>query len=70
MNPEELITGLSAAQTDGLVCVICGLDYLRSPGSASVPVGRSVTGSQVFACVGRCVEAAPTISRRVGGGRR
>jgi len=72
VNPEEIITGLTAAQADGLACVICGLDYLRTRGSRSVPVGRSVTGSQVFACVGRCAEAAgvdPTMTgRRAGGG--
>jgi hypothetical protein len=74
MRPEEIIAGLTADQADGLACVICGRDYLRAPGSASVPVGRSVTGSQVFACVGRCAEAVgadPTMTgRRVRGGRR
>jgi len=74
MNPETIITGLTTAQADGLACVICDRDYLRTRGSRSVPVGRSVTGSQVFACVGRCAEAAgadpTTIGRRVGGGRR
>lgn len=73
MNPEKIISGLTTGQADGLACVICGLDYLRTVGSASVPVGRSVTGSQVFACVGRCAEAAgadpTTMGRRVGGGQ-
>jgi hypothetical protein len=74
MNPEKIISGLTADQADGLACVVCGLDYLDTPRSASVPVGRSVTGSQVFACVGRCAEAAgaepTTMVRRVGGGQR
>ncbi|MEV5839750.1 hypothetical protein [Nocardia sp. NPDC052112] len=49
MNAEQIITGLIPLQADGLACVVCGADYLhvRVP---HVPVGRSVTGSQVFAC--------------------
>ncbi|GDY32908.1 hypothetical protein [Gandjariella thermophila] len=74
MNREEVITGLTATQADGLACIICGLDYLRIPGSVSVPVGRSMTGSQVFACVDHCAELAGvdpmTMGRRAGGGRR
>jgi hypothetical protein len=51
MNRDTIITGLTTWQADGLACVACGIDYLhvRVP---HVPVGRSVTGSQVFACVG------------------
>lgn len=58
-----MITGVTAAQADGLACVVCGADYLhvRVP---HVPVGRSVTGSQVFACLGCC----PADARRVAGG--
>lgn len=50
-----IITGLTALQADGLACVTCGVDYLivQTP---HVPVGRSATGSQVFACVGCCPE--------------
>lgn len=73
MNPEKVFTGLTDAQADGLACVVCGRDYFRAPGSVSLLVGRSLTGSQVFACEGRCGEAAgadPTSGRRVGGGRR
>lgn len=74
MNPGKIITGLTAAEADGLARVICGLDYLRTACSASVPVGCVVTGSQVFACVGRCIEAAEAdstvIGYRVVGGRR
>jgi hypothetical protein len=51
MNPNEIITGLSASQADGLACVVCGADYLRVH-VPHVPVGRPGTGSQVFACVG------------------
>jgi len=46
-------TGLAPAQADGLTCVVCGRDF-RTPGSVAVPVGRSHTGSQVFACIGQC----------------
>jgi hypothetical protein len=53
VNVEKIITGLSALQADGLACVACGVDYFRVH-VPHVPVGRSVTGSQVFACVGCC----------------
>jgi len=49
--------GLGLAQADGQACVVCGRNF-RIRRSVSVPVGRSRTGSQVFACVGRCAEAA------------
>jgi len=39
----------TAAQLDGLACIICGRDYQAS-NIPSVPVGRSQTGGQVFAC--------------------
>jgi hypothetical protein len=44
-----ILRNLTPAQADGLACVVCGADYLvvRTP---HVPVGRSETGSQVFAC--------------------
>ncbi|OLT40008.1 hypothetical protein BJF85_06610 [Saccharomonospora sp. CUA-673] len=73
MNPEKIITGLTSAQADGLACVVCGRDYLRASGAVSLLVGRSLTGSQVFACEGRCGEVAGadlTKGRRVGGDRR
>lgn len=74
MNPQEITAGLTDDQADGLACVICGLDYLRAPGSASIPVDRAATGSQVFACIGRCAEAAEadptTMGRYAGGGCR
>jgi excisionase family DNA binding protein len=40
---------LSDAQADGRACVICGANFLAVQ-AASYPVGRSLTGSQVFAC--------------------
>ncbi|MGQ0773500.1 MAG: hypothetical protein ACT4NY_03630 [Pseudonocardiales bacterium] len=63
MNAEKVITGLSPLQADGLACVVCGADFLRVR-VPHVPVGRSVTGSQVFACVGCC----PDDARRTAGG--
>jgi hypothetical protein len=67
MSREPIIRGLSPSQADGLACVVCGADFLRVL-VAHVPVGRSVTGSQVFACA-RCAEqqAAPDA---VGGEQR
>lgn len=49
--------GLSPAQADGQACVACGRNF-RAKGSVAVPVGRSSTGSQVFACVRGCVDDA------------
>ena len=63
MNGEKIITGLTALQADGLACVTCGADYLRVR-VPHVPVGRVVTGSQVFACVGCC----PDDAQRAAGG--
>lgn len=63
MKTEEIITGLTALQADGLACVACGADYLRVR-VPHVPVGRSVTGSQVFACVPSC----PRDAQRAAGG--
>lgn len=62
MSAEKVIIGLTPAQADGLACVVCGADFLRVR-VRSRPVGRSVTGSQVFACVG-------CLSRVVGGALR
>lgn len=58
MNPEEIIAGLTDAQAEGLACIICGRDYLCPRGSRSIPVGHSVTGSQLFACVACDLDAA------------
>ncbi|WP_238412611.1 helix-turn-helix domain-containing protein [Saccharothrix deserti] len=40
---------LSEPQADGRACVVCGLDFMATQ-VAHYPVGRSSTGSQVFAC--------------------
>lgn len=53
MSRDTIVTGLTALQADGLACVTCGTDYL-TVSTPHVPVGRSVTGSQVFPCVGCC----------------
>lgn len=47
----RIYRGLRPEQADGLACIVCGTNYLTdAPKSGSVPVGRSVTNSQVFAC--------------------
>ncbi|MEU5270635.1 hypothetical protein [Streptomyces hygroscopicus] len=56
MSSNAIIESLDSAQTDGLVCAICGADYLRVQ-VPHIPVGRSTTGPQVFACVGCAAEA-------------
>lgn len=56
---ERRFTNLTDAQADGLACVFCGTDYLTTPaGTRIVPVGRSIAGSQVMACVSprQCAE--------------
>lgn len=55
--PEQTWTALGSAQADGLACVICARDYSRHP-TQQIPVGRSLTGSQVFACDGACAHLA------------
>lgn len=54
---------LTAAQYDGLACVVCGRDYLAEPVS-HVPVGL-VDGGQVFACT-----SCTTLCHDCGGDRR
>lgn len=54
---ERKFTDVNEAQADGLACVICGNDY-RQLVVAHRPVGRSHTGSQVFACSGECTDIA------------
>lgn len=66
-DTDTVLAGLTEAQADGLACVICGTDYLRVR-LAHVPVGRSLSGSRVLACVGRCSAAARRESAP-GGGR-
>ncbi len=50
---ERMWRKLLPLQADGLACVVCQANYLIVR-TAHVPVGRSVTGSQVFACIGQC----------------
>jgi hypothetical protein len=64
---ERMWSGLSPAQADGLACVICGRELTARAkhvgsrvGLVWVQVGRSPTGSQVFACAGECTHAATT----------
>jgi hypothetical protein len=54
---ERIWTGLPAAAADGLACVICGRG-LRGRGRSWVPVGRSHTGAEVFACLRDCADRA------------
>lgn len=51
------VTQLTPAQADGLSCVVCGADYL-TVAVPHRPVGRSATGSQVFACTATCTDGA------------
>lgn len=51
MNRDTILSGLTSLQADGLACVACGADFL-TVAAPQVPIGRSATGSQVFACVG------------------
>ncbi|WP_236794390.1 hypothetical protein [Amycolatopsis sp. GM8] len=63
MSRDTIVARMTARQADGLACVSCGADcpHVHVP---HVPVGRSVTGSQVFACIGCC----PDEGRRAAGG--
>lgn len=51
MSPTTIITGLTTPQADGLTYVTRGTTYLLVT-TPHVPVGRSLTGSQVFAYLG------------------
>lgn len=64
MNPETIFKALDPMQADGLACVVCGADFLRVP-VPHVPVGRSVTRSQVFACTG-CLPTPDTATTQAG----
>ncbi|HEX4723344.1 MAG TPA: hypothetical protein VH333_12560, partial [Pseudonocardiaceae bacterium] len=52
---------LTSAQADGLACVMCSADFVTAE-VASRPVGRSETGSQVFACTAYCAETYAIIT--------
>lgn len=60
---NAVIAGLTGTRADGLACVVCGAHYLVVR-LAHVPVGRSITGSQVSACVGSCATGEPTDGAR------
>jgi hypothetical protein len=62
---ERVWTELDAAAADGLACVVCGRDFRLRRSPARRPVGRSHTGSQVFACVGECTSRAAATPERV-----
>lgn len=47
---------LTPAQADGQACVVCEAHFAET-GIAARPVGRSHTGSQVFACTGHADQA-------------
>ncbi|GCB53541.1 hypothetical protein [Streptomyces sp. NL15-2K] len=51
---ERYFWHLNGAQTDGMACVVCGINFLTTK-ITSVPVGRSpADDSQVFACKDPC----------------
>jgi hypothetical protein len=50
---DRIFTHLTEQEAEGLACVVCDADYLTDP-TPHVPVGRSRTGSQVFACQAGC----------------
>jgi hypothetical protein len=69
---ERIWTGLDAVAADGRACVICGISLqaatarrTRWSGSGWVAVGRSRTGSQVFACSVICADRARELVRAV-----
>lgn len=55
---ERIWTGLDVVAADGLACVVCGRSFLSRGSRVRLPVGRSDTDSQVFACVGDCDDLA------------
>jgi hypothetical protein len=59
MSNETVWTGLAPAEADGRACVVCGGNFQHTKHAAK-PVGRSRTGSQVFACAGDCADTAKT----------
>jgi hypothetical protein len=63
---ERIWTGLDAVAADGLACVLCARDFLSQGSRGRLPVGRSHTGSQVFACIGDCAELAGVMPEVLG----
>jgi hypothetical protein len=62
---ERVWTGLDAVTAEGWACVACGRSFRVRRAPARYPVGRSHTGSQVFACVGDCVAQAVAMAELV-----
>ena len=57
MTASVVWPDLTPMQADGLSCVLCATNYLINRHRAHRPVGRSHTGSQVFACLGECEQS-------------
>lgn len=51
---DRPLTGLTERAAEGLECPVCGKSADHPLAPPTQPVGRSVTGAQVFACVGPC----------------
>ncbi|MEU8972621.1 hypothetical protein AB0D11_25675 [Streptomyces monashensis] len=66
---ERYFWHLNPQQADGVACVVCGADFLKSK-ITSVPIGRNPSDeSQVFACkepcAGRIAEDAEQMARQM-----
>ncbi|MDT7705289.1 MAG: hypothetical protein QOG20_896 [Pseudonocardiales bacterium] len=55
---ERVFTHLTAAQAEGVACVMCGRHYGLLDVTLYDPVGQSEAGSRVYACSGVCAELA------------
>jgi excisionase family DNA binding protein len=62
---DDVAPALTDAEANGLACVVCGVDFLRS-GNSHIPVGVSETGSQIFACVSHKVQVLSDQNGEVG----
>jgi hypothetical protein len=51
----QIWANLTDVQAAGMACVVCRIAFLSPRPGAQVPVGRSVTGSQVFACTSHAI---------------
>lgn len=56
LDSNRVIVNLTSSQGAGFNCVVCDISYVRSP-VPHRPVGRSMAGSQVFACISPCAAA-------------
>jgi hypothetical protein len=59
-NPSKVWEDLTELQADGLACIVCDTNYMQVA-IPHLPVGRSTTGSQVFACRS-CLDTSPSIT--------